>query len=111
NRVTDDAGAHLELPENFSAPGIDCLEPAIECPIEHDAARGRQRATPDWIRLPDSPDFLSGRCIPGYELPAITARSTLLRRIAADERRARDVSDRARLKVHAEIVRGNVEQP
>src|SRR2546430_58711 len=85
-------------------------EPAVQSPVEHYAARSRQRATPDRIRLFDSPHFLSSRCIPGDELAAITTWASLLRRIAANEWSARDVGDGARLKIHAEIIRRHVKE-
>src|SRR5205085_6936497 len=96
------------LPQNLSAPRINRFEPAIERSVKDHAARRRQRTTPDRVRLLDSPDFLSCRCIPGDEFTAITPGSTLLWGVAADEWSARDVGDGTRLKIHAEIVRRDV---
>ena len=110
HRIPDYARAYLELPEHLAAPGVDGLEPAVERSVKHDATGGCERATPHGIRLLDSPDLLAGRGVPGDEFAAIATRPSFLRRVASDEWRAGDVRDRARLKIHAEIVRRNVEE-
>src|SRR4029079_16707781 len=65
---------------------------------------------PHGKRFLDSPDLLSLHGIPRDELALVSAGATLLWRIAADVRRARDVRDLAALEIHAEIVRRHVEQ-
>src|SRR4029079_18756243 len=65
---------------------------------------------PHGKRFLDSPDLLSLHGIPRDELALVSAGATLLRRIATDVWRSRDVRDFAALEVHAEIVRRHVEQ-
>src|ERR1700680_1065349 len=98
------------MPEHLAIAGVDRLEPSVERSVKHYAAGGRESTSPHGIRLLDSPHLLSSRCIPGDEFAAIPSRAAFLRSVAPNGWRSRDVRHRARLEIHAEIVRRNIEQ-
>src|SRR5919107_1045650 len=75
------------------------LEPSVERTVEHDAARGRERAAPHRERFLDAPHFLARGSVPRDELAAVPARAFFLRRVRADVRCARDVAHWAHLEV------------
>src|SRR6185437_4528650 len=55
DRIADDAGTHLELPEQRAALRIDRLEPPVERSVEHDVTARGEHAAPHGILLPDLP--------------------------------------------------------
>src|SRR5437764_1361315 len=70
----------------------------------------RDGAAPYGKWLVDPPYLAAVRRIPGHELALVVARSACLRRVRADVRRTGDVAHRTALEIHAQIVRGYVEQ-
>src|SRR6185312_14243646 len=75
DRLTDDSGAGLELPFEFAGLGIDGFEPAVQRAVEHEAARGRERAAPHRQILLYLPDRLTCLGVPRRHFAAIAARS------------------------------------
>src|ERR1051326_8082410 len=65
HHVADYAGRSLELVEFLARLGIDRLEITFQRAVEHDAARGRQRAGPDRELLLLGPHDLAGLAVPG----------------------------------------------
>src|SRR5437764_2943914 len=110
DRIADDARADAELPEHFTGAGVRRLEPSIERAIKHDVTRGHEGAAPHGKWLVDPPYLAAVRRIPGHELALVVARSACLRHVRADVRRTGDVAHRTALEIHAEVVRGYVEQ-
>ena len=57
--VADDSGGRLELPQLLAVLGADGLDVAFERAVEHDVARGRERAGPYREALRLRPDDLA----------------------------------------------------
>src|SRR5690242_9716505 len=110
HRVPDDARRALELPQQRAGRRVDGLEPAFHRAIEHDAARGRQRAAIRGQVLLDLPlDLPDGR-IPRDEAAAVTARAGEHAHDRADVGLSRRVLHFHALVVHADVVDGDVEE-
>src|SRR5439155_9178326 len=90
---------------------LDDFEPAVERTIEDEVARRGERTTPHREWLLDPPDLLAAYRVPGDELAFVTPGSSLLRRVAADVRRAGDVRHLTALEIHTQVVRRHVEEP
>ena len=75
DRLADDPGAGLELPQQLAGARVDRLEPAVHRAVEDDVARRRQRAAPDGKLLLDLQTVLAVDRIPGGELAAVAARA------------------------------------
>ena len=61
DRLADDPGAGLELPQQLAGARVDRLEPAVHRAVEDDVAGGRERAAPDREILLDLPARLARR--------------------------------------------------
>src|SRR3989442_9264185 len=110
HRVADDAGGRLELPQERAGGRIDRLQPAFHRAVEHDARGRRQRATIRRQVLLDFPlDLADGR-IPRDEPATVTARAREHAHDRADVRLTGGVLHLYALVVHADVVRGDVEE-
>src|SRR5438034_6259924 len=110
HRVADDAGGRLELPQERAGGRIDRLQPAFHRAVEHDARGRRQRATIRRQVLLDFPlDLPDGR-IPRDEPATVTARAREHAHDRADVRLTGGVLHLYALVVHADVVRGDVEE-
>src|SRR6266852_4123337 len=110
HRVADDSGGRLELPQECAGGRIDRLQPAFHRTVEHDARGRGQRATIRRQVLLDFPlDLPDGR-IPRDEPATVTARAREHAHDRADVRLTGGVLHLYALVVHADVVRGDVEQ-
>src|SRR6266516_2868554 len=110
HRVADDPGGRLELPQQRAGGRIDRLDPAFHRAVEHDARGLRQRAAVGRQILLHFPlDFAGGR-IPRNEPAAVTARAREHAHDRADVRLTGGVLHLYALVVHADVVRGDVEE-
>src|SRR4029077_532727 len=110
HRVPDDARRALELPEQRPGGRVDGLEPAFHRAVEHDAARGRERAAVRGQVLLDLPLDLTDRRIPRDEPATVTARAREHAYDRADVWLARRVLHFHALVVHADVVYGDIEE-
>src|SRR5437773_5492417 len=66
---------HLELPEHGAALRVGRLEPAVQRPVEHQAAGRGEGAAPYGMPLPDLPELLATRGVPSDERAQVAART------------------------------------
>src|SRR6266404_8853148 len=78
DRLTDDSGLGLELPEQPAAFRIDRLEPAVHRAVEDDIACGCKRATPHREIFVDRPHCTLGDRVPRRDETTITGAWTAL---------------------------------
>src|SRR5882672_6114810 len=110
HRVADDPGGCLELPQQRAGGRIDRLEPAFHRAVEHDARGRRQRAAVCRQVLLDFPFHLADGRIPRDEPATVTARARVHAHDRADVRLTGRVLHLYALVVHADVVRGDVEE-
>src|SRR5438128_1407680 len=103
-------GGCLELPQQRAGGRVDRLEPAFHRAVEHDARGRRQRAAVGRQVLLDRPLLLAGGRIPCDEPAAVTARAREHAHDRADVRLTGRVLHLYALVIHADVVRGDVEE-
>src|SRR5690606_37216643 len=110
--VADDSGGRLELPKLFAVLGAHRLDIALERAVEHDVARGRERAGPYREALGPGPDDLALGRVPGDEVAhaAVAAWRRVHRESGAHVRLTGRVFDLERLVRHAYVIGGHHEQ-
>src|SRR5215216_4796556 len=69
--LTDDARAHLKLPERLACTGVYRFEPTVHSTVEDHIPRRGQRPAPDGEVFLDAPDFAGRDRVPGAELPTV----------------------------------------
>src|ERR1700760_2665061 len=104
DRLPDISGSGPELPFQFPCLSVDGFEPAIHGSVENQSAGGGHRAAPQRQVLLDGPDRLARYRIPGGELTAIAAGTSLGDDLRTDERRAGDEADGRALPIHAQVL-------
>src|SRR5207248_4899010 len=58
NRLSDDSGAYLELPQRMAIARVDRFEPAVHGPVKNHVARSGKNSAPHREHFPDFPDRL-----------------------------------------------------
>src|SRR4051812_49396082 len=108
--MPDNTRLKLHLEQDITCDCVHSLEPTVESTVEDHIPSSGECAAPDGEALLDSP-FLCSRCsVPGDELSPVAARAGFHGNARADERRSLNVIDLESFVVHAQIIRGHVEE-
>src|SRR5918993_2154593 len=111
DRLTDDSGAYLELPEQLTGTGVHRLEPSIHGTVEGDVTGRNYGTTPYREAFPDLPYFPASYWIPGGKDPAMSAGPCEHADLRAHIRCAGDVVRFHTFVVHTQVVMWEIEQP
>src|SRR4051812_12896082 len=91
NRLSDDSGPRLELPEDAAIARVDGLEPPVHRSVKGDVAGGNNGPTPHGQVFLDGPHFLARNRVPCLKHAAVSTRTGEHLHVHADVWRAGDV--------------------
>src|SRR5437762_3312967 len=110
HRLSDDSGAAFELPQQLARLRVDCFEPPLHRPVERDVAGSDERAAPHRKVFFDRPYLPRVDGIPGIELAAMAAGTSVHFYTHTNVRSAGDVVRLHSLFVLAEVLMRDVEE-